>query len=365
MEPLIDQCSGGVLHGEPGLGVFETHLAGAGGALFDSRLGLAVRRWCPPLLGLDAHCPAVHYLARRRELGAFAATRLLLRGSGIGAFVLDTGDAAGAHREDRGCRDDRDDRNDRDDGERPAGAAPPGEPVAPAELASAAGRPVHEAVRLPALLERAAGVPDSVGFFLARLAEAVRGAARSAVAFVLSRPWTEELGDGSPPGPRELRRAAAGWLRRGAARGSDPVLARHLLWTALAARRPVQLHCRDPRPLGPLLRATAGQPTPLVLLPGSSHHRCAARLAGVFPQVYADVGRFPAEALEQAPFGKLLFGSRARNLPELHVVAAGLFRQRLRRLLDGWVADGDCTRPDTDRIASLVAGGTARRVYGI
>ncbi|MFD0349628.1 hypothetical protein ACFQ0M_33615 [Kitasatospora aburaviensis] len=36
---------------------------------FDSALGLAVRRWCPPALGLPVHAPAADYLARRRELG--------------------------------------------------------------------------------------------------------------------------------------------------------------------------------------------------------------------------------------------------------------------------------------------------------
>lgn len=53
---LIDQHSHGAVHGELGLGSFETHLAAAVGAhgpapagtsYFDSLTGLAIRRWCP------------------------------------------------------------------------------------------------------------------------------------------------------------------------------------------------------------------------------------------------------------------------------------------------------------------------------
>ena len=75
LDALVDQHSHGVLHAALGLRTFETHLAAAvvagsgvagsgeeppGGALldgaspFDSRTGLDVRRWCPPLLGLEA-----------------------------------------------------------------------------------------------------------------------------------------------------------------------------------------------------------------------------------------------------------------------------------------------------------------------
>lgn len=102
--PLVDQYSHGVLHGELGLGAFERRLAAAvgesapgegaaAGSFFDSRVGLAVRRWCPPLLGLEPDCSAVSYLARRRELGAYTAGRTLLRASGIKVFLVDSGPA--------------------------------------------------------------------------------------------------------------------------------------------------------------------------------------------------------------------------------------------------------------------------------
>ncbi|MBI0384692.1 amidohydrolase, partial [Streptomyces albiflaviniger] len=71
LPPLVDQHSHGTVDGELGVGSFETHLAAAAGSgaapagttFFDSWTGLAVRRWCPPLLGMEPHCAPVSYLA--------------------------------------------------------------------------------------------------------------------------------------------------------------------------------------------------------------------------------------------------------------------------------------------------------------
>src|SRR6478672_2089953 len=62
-----------------------------GTTLFDSMLGLAIRRWCAPVLDLEPHVPVDHYLARRRELGAAEVNRRLLRETGIDHFLVDTG----------------------------------------------------------------------------------------------------------------------------------------------------------------------------------------------------------------------------------------------------------------------------------
>ncbi|HEX5565433.1 MAG TPA: amidohydrolase [Streptomyces sp.] len=361
MEPLTDQYSRGILHGEPGLGGFEAWLAaavgggaagGAGGAhpltgtFFDTRLGLAVRRWCPPLLGLEPHCTPVRYLARRRELGAYAAGRALLRGSGIGTFVVTDEPGTGPH---------------------PAsgtgtttGPAAVDATTGPAELAAVANRPVHGTVCLDRLAARAAAGSDTVAAFVSRIAEALHAAARTAVAFASGSGFHED----SPPAPGEVHGAAGRWLRD-PERRTEPVLVRHLLWSALATGRPVQLRCADPGPLTGFLRATTGLGTPVVLLPGTPHHRAAARLAAAFPHVYADVGPRPAETLDEAPFGKLLFTTGARALPELYVVRARLFSRAMERLLTSWTEEGDCTRQDARRIAALVGGGTARRLYGL
>lgn len=338
MPPLVDQYSHGAVHGELGLGAFETHLAAAAGStgaaprgttFFDSRAGLAVRRWCPPLLGLEPHCAPVRYLARRRELGAYRAGHLLLRGAGIGTFLLEAG--------------------------------VPSDLTSAEELAGAADGRAHEVVRLEPLAAQVADTSGSADSFAAYLAEALYTAAQNATAFASGVTSCEE----APPGPDEVRRAADHWLRtrrRGSAPGG-PVLDRHLLWSAAATGLPVQLHCPDPRRLGPFLRATAGLGTDLVLLPDPWHHRQAAQLAAVFPHVYADVGARPEETLREAPFGKLLFSTGARALAELYVVGARLFVRAMERLMGDWVADGWCRRAEAGRIASLVAAGTARRVY--
>ncbi|MFI8964738.1 amidohydrolase [Streptomyces sp. NPDC053493] len=363
---LVDQYCHGVLRTELGLGTFEAHLApasappAAGTTFFDTQTGFAVRRWCPPLLGLEPHCPPARYLARRRELGALESGRRLLRATGIGTYLVDTGSGTGAGA--------------------PAGAAgPPGDLTGPAELAATGAAAAHEIVRLELLAQQVADTSGTVDAFLARLAEAVHAAAAGAVAFTSVAGVRGGLAAvPEPPGPGEVRGAAGRWLARRPAGGAvdDPVLLRHLLWAAIAAGRPVQLHVgeRDPGTLAGFAAATAGLGADLVLLHEYPYHRQAARLAAHFPHVHADLGPVVArtgaraaavlaEFLELAPFGKLLFSSGARGLPELHVVAAGVFRGALARVLGEWVGDGAWSRTDAQRVAGLLAAGNARRVY--
>ncbi|MEV6587205.1 amidohydrolase family protein [Streptomyces acidicola] len=359
---LVDQYCHGTLRTELGLGTFEAQLArgeavpAPGTTFFDTQTGFAVRRWCPPLLGLEPHCPPARYLARRRELGVLEAGRRLLRGSGITTYLVDTG--------------------------------LPGDLTGPGEMASAGGAEAHEIVRLELLAEQVADTSGTVESFLTNLAESVHGAAANAVAFTSLAGARHGLALApEPPGPGEVRGAAGRWLadRRVGGTLTDPVLLRHLLWVAVASGLPLQLHAglgdagpridsADPVLLTDFARATAGLGTDLVLLHGYPYHRHAAHLAGVFPHVYADLGAelvrtgaraaaVLAEVLELAPFGKLLFSSGARGLPELHVVGALLFRESLARVLGTWVAEGSWSSADAQRVAGLIAAGNARRVY--
>ena len=52
---------------------------------------MAVRRWCAPVLDLEPFASPGDYLARRAALGPAEVTRRLLRASGTGHFLLDTG----------------------------------------------------------------------------------------------------------------------------------------------------------------------------------------------------------------------------------------------------------------------------------
>ena len=68
--------------------------AGAGrwtGSPFDSMLGLAIRRHCAPLLGLEPHVDADTYLGRRRALGHDEVARRMLGAAGIDTLLVDTG----------------------------------------------------------------------------------------------------------------------------------------------------------------------------------------------------------------------------------------------------------------------------------
>ncbi|WAX80643.1 amidohydrolase [Streptomyces sp. KMM 9044] len=361
---LVDQYCHGVLRTELGLGTFEAQLVPSDGppapgtTLFDTQTGFAVRRWCPPLLGLEPHCPPAHYLARRRELGVVETGRRLLRASGITTYLVDTG--------------------------------LPGDLTGAAELATVAAAGAHEIVRLEQVAEQVADTSGTVESFLANLAESVHAAAAHAVAFtsVAGVRHGPALAP-QPPGPGEVRGAAARWLagRRVGDELGDPVLLRHLLWIAVASGRPLQLHtgpgapgtragAADPVLLGGFVRATAGLGTDLVLLHGYPGHRHAAHLAGAYPHVYVDAGAalartgagaatVLAEILELAPFGKILFSSGAQGLPELHVVGARLFREALARVLGGWVAEGAWAPGDAQRVAAMIASENACRVYGL
>src|ERR1700746_586726 len=63
----------------------------AGLTQFDSQLGMAIRRWCAPVLGLEPFAAPAAYLAQRFALGGDEVTRRLLRASGISHFLVDTG----------------------------------------------------------------------------------------------------------------------------------------------------------------------------------------------------------------------------------------------------------------------------------
>lgn len=366
---LVDQNCHGVLRTELGLGTFEARLttaadgapAAPGTTFFDTQTGFAVRRWCPPLLGLEAHCPPARYLARRRELGVAEASRRLLRATGVSAHLVDTGLT--------------------------------GDLTGPAEMASAAGSEAREIVRLEVLAEQVADTSGTVDTFLVNLGEAVHTAASSAVAFT-SVAGHAPFAAPEPPEPVRVRAAAGRWLarreaeRRAARRGAgdrgrggapvEPELLDHLRWSAVACGLPLQLRLgtADPVRLADFAAATEGHGCDLVLLHGYPYHRQTAALAGRFPHVYADLGTVPArtgaraagilaEIMELAPFGKLLFSSGAQGLPELHLVGARQFREALGRVLGGWVADGAWTRQDAARVAAMIGSGNARRVYGL
>ncbi|MQY10461.1 hypothetical protein SRB5_05690 [Streptomyces sp. RB5] len=355
LPPLVDHHCHGVMDTDPTPEEFASCLTEsaeppAPGADFaDSQLGFALRRWCPPVLGLEPHCPYGDYLAGRGALGPAESGRRLLAAAGIGTFLVDTG---------------------------LPGTGP----------GSYGGGTEREVVRLERLAEEVARTAADARGFTQALGEAIAAKSRTAVGFKSIAAYRHGLDfNPAPPAAGEVRGAAARWLDAGAGRLTDPVLLRHLLWSAVRTGLPLQLHTGfgdpdlalrrcDPLLLTDFVRAVHPTGTPLVLLHGYPYHRSAGYLAHVFPHVYADVGlalshtgaraeAVLAEMLELTPFGKLLFSTDAYALAELYVVGAELFRTALGRLLRRWTDDGDWAAADADRVAYLLAAGNARRVY--
>ena len=135
------------------------------------------------------------------------------------------------------------------------------------------------------------------------------------------------------------------------------------------------LRTADPLLLTGFLRASEER-APIVLLHTYPYQRSAGYLARVFPHVHLDVGlavtdtgaaseAIVRESLELAPFTKLLFSSDAAFAPELHLLGSWLFRRAMSRVLGDWVARGDWSRGDAERVARLVAADNARRVYRV
>jgi predicted TIM-barrel fold metal-dependent hydrolase len=327
----------------------------AGCSALDSQLGFALRRWCAPVLGLPRHADSDDYLARRRELGAVAANRLLLRAAEVDAYLVDTG-FNGAKL------------------------------LGPPEIASAAGAAAREIVRLETVAEEL-GEVTAEGFAEA-YRERLAGATARAVGVKSIVAYRHGLDfDPQRPTRREVIEAAARWLRDGRPRITDPVLLRHLLWAGIDRGLPVQLHTGfgdpdldldrcDPALLTGFLRATRDRGVPVMLLHCYPFHRQAGFLAQAFPHVYVDVGlalnyvgaraeAVLAESLELAPFHKVLYSSDAYGLAELHHLGAVLFRQAFAAVTGAWVRDGHWSAGDAVRAGELIGSGNARRVYGL
>jgi hypothetical protein len=173
--------------------------------------------------------------------------------------------------------------------------------------------------------------------------------------------------------------------KTGTFRVTDPVLLRFGLWSGIWTGLPIQLHTgfgdgdvelfrADPSWLTPLFHATRTLGVDFMLLHCYPFIREAGILAQVFPHVYLDVGlvshylgpsagRAIRQAMEIAPFSKILYSSDAYGLGEHYAVSAANWRTAVASLMDEWVASGWATANDADNIASMLASENARRVY--
>jgi len=336
-----------------GIWLTEADRFPAGVDPWDSAVGMAVRRWCGPVLGLAPDLRPHEYLEERAALGPDEATRRLLRAANLSCLLVDTGLSDPA-------------------------------PTSPDTLAESAGASWHEVVRLESVAERVGASGVTAGEFAAAFVDELAATSRDAVALksILAYRHGFDI-DPARPTAREVAQAAGEWLAQGTPgphppRLNHPVLLRFLLWTGLDRGLPLQMHAglgdrdlalhrSDPAQLQPFLAAAEPAGVPIVLLHCYPYHRQAGWLAQVYPHVYVDVGltvgqvggrasAVLAEFCELAPFGKLLFSTDGCRLPELYLVGAAQFRDSFSRLVD-------VPRPDAERIARMVGGDNARRVY--
>jgi uncharacterized protein len=327
---------------------------------WESQLGMAVRRWCAPLLGLERHVTPDAYLGHRLALSNEDAAATLLPAAGLSGLVVDTGFRTG-------------------------------QLLDVGSLGRLAGAPAHAIVRLESVAEEVIGGDVAAD----RYADAFRAALHAALATavgtksVVAYRYGLDV-DPAPPSDLEVADAAGGWLRAIAAGGpvrlTDPVLLRFGLWEGARSGRPLQIHVgfgdtdldlhrSDPSLLTGFLRATEAL-CPVMLLHTYPFHRQAGYLAQMFAHVHVDVGlavnhtgaasdRVIAESLELAPFRKVLFSSDAWGLPELHLLGSWLFRRGLSRVIGAWVTAGDWAFADAQAVIEAIGAGNARRIYGI
>lgn len=325
---------------------------------FDSPLGLSIRRWCAPLLGLDALAGADDYWARRSEFAPDELARVMLPAAGVSRWIVDTGFKGDLI-------------------------------TTPGRLTDLSGVPSSEILRLERLAEDLLEGGTSAADFPAAFRAALQAAADSPDVVGTKTIAAYRVGfdvDWSRPDDADVV-AHAGELaaQPRPLRLDDPLLIAFGVHEAAAHGLPIQvhvgfgdrdldLHRTDPMLLLPLLRSML--PVPVLLLHCYPFQRQAGYLAQAFDHVNFDVGLainylgvrstgLVAEALETAPFAKQLYSSDAFGPPELHVLGSVLWRRSMGLVLGEWVRAGDCTEADAIRIVDMIGVHNAERVYGL
>ena len=320
-------------------------------------LGLAIRSLCAPVLDVDPHAPITEYLKHRSALGEITVAQRMLGGAGLSDILIDTG-----HLSDQ--------------------------VLTPADMEPLGQFKTYEIVRIEAVAEE---VFASAGreAFIHEFAQTLSDRAASAVGLKSIIAYRAGLDiDADRPSLQETSEALARWSA--GSRMEDAVLLRHCLWVGVDVAEelgiPIQLHSgfgdRDLE----LWRADPTRFTPwLGRIPSSvnicflhcwPYHRQAAFLAAVYPNVYFDTGevnthaalgydRILAEALEVAPFEKVLYSSDAFGLPELYYLGSKRFRSALSALLDDWRRRGFCSLSDAAEIATAIGRDNAQDLYGL
>jgi hypothetical protein len=367
--PLIDHHCHGVSPAELDFAQFQTLFSESyrpppkGTTEFQKPLGLAIRRFCAPMLDLEPSCKAEAYVERRQALGATEVNRRFLRASALDSLLIDTGHRSNAI-------------------------------LDVAAMAEAAARPAREVVRIESVAEQAAQQCSSPAAFPEAFADALAARAKDAVGLktIVAYRCTFRI-DQTAPARSDVVAATDRWFRGAEAAGKwrleDPTVVRHGLWLGAELCRerklPMQvhvglgdpdihMHACDPTHFTDFIAAMEKWGVPITLLHNYPFQREAAWLSEIFQNVYYDVGvilNYAApmsadilgEALEAGKFSKQLYSSDAFGLSELYYLGALLFRRGLRKVLDRWLSEDFCSLADAEELVRLVATENARRIY--
>jgi predicted TIM-barrel fold metal-dependent hydrolase len=262
-----------------------------------------------------------------------------------------------------------------------------------AELSALVGKPVETILRLETLMEELIGLCASFAQVEERLRAEVRAARGRGVVGLKS---IAAYRGGLHVAPRRFDEAAEHFAalkevakRYGRVRLSERAVLDYLLRAALeeaaAAELPVQFHVAfgdddaDLRTANPLqMRALLTDPAfrrvPFVLLHCYPYVREAGYLAALYAHVYIDVSlTVPltahgctaafSEALELAPYSKLLFATDAHSIPELFYVGALHGRHGLAQALERLIADDILSATQAEQAAQAILTGNAERLY--
>lgn len=324
---------------------------------FDSPLGLSIRRWCAPVLGLPAHADADEYWKRRSEFTPDELASLMLPPAGVERWVVDTGFQGDLI-------------------------------TTPERLTELSGSPSSSILRLERLAEDLLESGTAPEDFPDAFRTALQGAAAAPDTVGTKTIAAYRTGfdiDWSRPDDAQVIEHARTLAARPSQRVDSPVLIAFGVHEAAAHGLPIQvhvgfgdrdldLHRTDPMLLLPLLRTMT--PVPVLLLHCYPFHRQSGYLAQAFDHVNFDVGLginylgvrstgLVAEAMETAPFAKQLFSSDAFGPPELHLLGSVLWRRAMGLVLGRWIRSGDCSEADAIRIVDMIGVHNATRVYSL
>ncbi len=327
---------------------------------FDSAAGLTLLKECGRLLGLEAPVDAQSYLRARGAMAPETLAASFFAAAGVEVLMVDEGyNSAYLATTDR--------------------------------LEEVSGAKALRVLRLETLAEQVLAATMSATSFYDDFTAAVTQAASGAIGLKSIAAYRFGLDlDADIATPSDVAVAAeavvADLKSGGAGRISSRTLCSFIAHAAVRATKlPIQFHVGygdpdlqldrcNPALLTPFIRTADTLGIPVILLHCYPYQREAAYLASSFANVYFDLGlamnfvghnapRIFSEALELAPFSKVLYSSDAYGLAELHFLGSLAFRRSveyyLADLRDRELADGAYL----SRLALMFARDNATRAY--